>query len=257
MPVYSSGEAPWIAIMDKITTVVIEEGVTSVGRTSFYGATNLTTVILPSTIKSIDAYAFYGCSALKSITIPATVTEIGTYAFRKSGIKTVEFETNYGWSAGDSAVTTAEINADGASLLKSLYKVKWTRDVNAQPETDVNYVDGGTCGLGVKWVLTLLENGKMKLTITGKGAMTEFSTAAAPWFAYAESIVEVEIGEGVTTIGRCAFYYLKKLEKVTMASTVTTIGDYAFNICWKLKEIDLTNVTKIGKDAFKKTGVKL
>ena len=42
-----------------------------------------------------------------------------------------------------------------------------------------------------------------------------------------------------------------------MANTVTSISDYAFNTCRKLKEIDLTNVTTIGKDAFKKTGVTL
>ena len=85
--------------------------------------------------------------------------------------------------------------------------------------------------------------------------MKEFYTGGAPWYSYAASIVEVEIGEGVTTIGRCAFYNLTKLEKVTMASTVVSISDYAFNTCRKLKEIDLSNVTTIGKDAFKKTGV--
>ena len=86
--------------------------------------------------------------------------------------------------------------------------------------------------------------------------MTEFSTGGAPWYDYALEIVEVEITEGVTTVGRCAFFNLKKLEKVTLCDSITVIGDYAFNTCWKLKEIEIpAAVTKIGTDAFKKTGL--
>ena len=145
-------------------------------------------------------------------------------------------------------------------MLKSFYKTVWTRDTKAEAETvDPNYVDGGACGNGVKWTLTYTDETKttMKLIISGQGAMTEYSTAGAPWYAYAASIVEVEITEGVTTIGRCAFYNLKKLTKVTVATTVTAIGDYAFNTCWKLKEIDIPEGATVGKDAFKKTGVRV
>jgi len=80
MPAFNYGEAPWAEFVDKITAVVIEEGVTSIGRTAFYGATALTSVDLPETLVRIDAYVFYGCTALDSITVPASVTEIGTYA---------------------------------------------------------------------------------------------------------------------------------------------------------------------------------
>ena len=105
------------------------------------------------------------------------------------------------------------------------------------------------------WLVTRLENGKLKLTIKGNGAMPDFSTAGAPWYGYAADIVEIEICEGVTTVGRCAFYGLKFVSKVTVASTVTAIGDYGFYMCRFLKEIVLPEGVTVGKDAFVKTGV--
>ena len=86
--------------------------------------------------------------------------------------------------------------------------------------------------------------------------MPEYSTGYAPWFAYASDIVEIEVKDGVTTIGRCAFYGLKFVRKATIASTVTTIGDYGFYMCFLLKSIEIPEgVTSIGLDAFKKTGL--
>ena len=261
MPAFNYGEAPWADMITEITAVVIEEGVTTLGRSSFHSATNLESVTLPESLWRIDAYAFYGCKKLKSVDIPEAVTSIGAYAFRKSGVKDVTIGITYGWSAGAEALTSVELEGNAAAMLKNLYKNAWTRDTEAKPETvDPYYVAGGVCGNGVKWTLRYTDDTKttMKLTISGQGAMTKFNTAGAPWYSYAMSIVEVEVQEGVTTIGRCAFLALKKLTKVTLPSTITAIEDYAFNTCWNLKEIDIPEgCTKIGKDAFKKTKVVL
>ena len=107
--------APWTSYKDKITTLVVEEGITSLGYYSFYNMTKLTKVSLPSTLTkigglgtvvsdegsygcfqnctaleeitlpknltTINGCAFRGCTALKSITIPDSVTTIGNGAF--------------------------------------------------------------------------------------------------------------------------------------------------------------------------------
>ena len=257
MPKFNSDEAPWSTFVTEIKAVVIEEGITVVGRTSFNGATNLTTVTLPSTLKTIESYAFYGCTALTEITIPANVTEIGSYAFRKSGVKTVTFETAYGWSAGDSVFTSAEISSDAAVMVKSFYKTVWVRDTEAQPDAvDPNYVDGGLCGNGVKWILTKTENG-MKLTISGIGKMTSFNSYEVPWGEYIGGITEVVIEEGVTSVGRTSFNGAKNLATVTLPSTLKTIESYAFYGCTALTEITVpAGVTEIGAYAFRKSGVK-
>ena len=85
--------------------------------------------------------------------------------------------------------------------------------------------------------------------------MPDFGTACAPWYGYAADIVEIEIAEGITTVGRCAFYGLKKVTTVTVASTVTAIGDYGFYMCKALTEIALPEGVVLGKDVFVKTGI--
>ena len=254
---FSANTAPWAGLSQSVTKVVIGEGITYVGSAAFYGFTALEDVELPTTLTAIGNYAFYGCSALTGITIPENVIEIGAYAFRRSAVNSASFAIYYGWSAGDNKFAIDELVMDGANyLVKGFYATTWTRDVNAEEETlDDNFVASGICGNGIKWVVTLLDNGKMKLTVTGEGAMPNFSTAGAPWFGYAADIVEIEIGEGITTIGRCAFYGLKFVRNVTVASTVTAINEYGFYMCRLLKEIDLPEGIEIGKDAFVKTGV--
>ena len=73
--------SPWYANKDKIESVVIEDGVTSIGANAFDGCSGLTSITIPSSVTSIGEYTFYGCSGLTSITIPNSVTSIGTSAF--------------------------------------------------------------------------------------------------------------------------------------------------------------------------------
>ena len=76
----------------KVTEVIIEEGITSIGKNAFRSAT-LKTISLPSTLTSIGDYAFY-YSSLETVTIPANVTSIGEYAFANTPLTSVEFEEN-------------------------------------------------------------------------------------------------------------------------------------------------------------------
>ena len=254
---FNAGQAPWYALREYVNTVVIGEGVTYVGISAFYGFTELEDVEIASTVTAIGNYAFYGCSKLTGMIIPASVIEIGAYAFRRTALDSVDFGVYYGWSVDGKAIAMDELVVDGASYLAvGYYKSVWTRDVNAEEEElDDNFVDSGICGNGVKWTVTLLENGKMKLTISGEGATYDFSTACTPWFEYAAEIAEIEVTEGVTYIGRCAFYGLKFVRKATIAETVTAIGDYGFYMCYLLKSIELVDGITVGKDAFVKTGV--
>ena len=73
--------SPWYANKDKIESVVIEDGVTSIGANAFDGCSGLTSITIPSSVTSIGEHAFYGCSGLTSITIPSSVTSIEKYVF--------------------------------------------------------------------------------------------------------------------------------------------------------------------------------
>jgi hypothetical protein len=76
---------PWYSQIDKIKKVIIEEGMTNIGKSAFEHCHNLTSITIPNSVTSIGNAAFELCSSLKSITIPNSVTSIGNSAF--SGCK--------------------------------------------------------------------------------------------------------------------------------------------------------------------------
>ncbi|MBR3145275.1 MAG: leucine-rich repeat domain-containing protein, partial [Clostridia bacterium] len=74
-------DAPWREYYNKMKTLVINSGVTSIGDYAFYGCTKLTSVTIPDSVTSLGWYAFTSCTGLTSITISDNVTSIGTGAF--------------------------------------------------------------------------------------------------------------------------------------------------------------------------------
>ncbi len=73
--------APWYGDLNPVTSVIVEEGITSIGNSAFMNCNQITNVSLPSTLTSIGNNAFYGLTLLEEIQIPAAVTSIGDYAF--------------------------------------------------------------------------------------------------------------------------------------------------------------------------------
>ena len=77
--------APWIQDIYKIKSVVIEDGVTSIGSQAFYqleGYPDITKVTIPSSVESIGGSAFARCTALTDVSIANGVKSIGGSAFR-------------------------------------------------------------------------------------------------------------------------------------------------------------------------------
>ena len=72
---------PWYDDRKSIKSIVVEEGITSIGSNAFYGCLNLTSVTLPLTLKCIGEHAFSDCESLIEVSIPESVISIGEYAF--------------------------------------------------------------------------------------------------------------------------------------------------------------------------------
>lgn len=83
-----------------------------------------------------------------------------------------------------------------------------------------------SCGDNVYWQ----QNGGV-LTISGNGAMADYSAGGAPWYAVKETVICVIIANGVTGIGQNAFYGCSSLNSITLAASVTGIGTGAFDGC--------------------------
>ena len=67
MAAYTSSSMPWAAYKDNITSVVIEDGVTSIGNYAFSNCSCLTTVTIEGSIETIGSNAFSNCSCLTTI----------------------------------------------------------------------------------------------------------------------------------------------------------------------------------------------
>ena len=74
---------PWWSEHEKITAVIIKDGVKNIGECAFRNCSNLVSANIPDTITSIGWDAFYGCRSLREIYIPDSVTRIGPAAFDK------------------------------------------------------------------------------------------------------------------------------------------------------------------------------
>ena len=90
------------------------------------------------------------------------------------------------------------------------------------PDADQSIANGTLEGLA--WKLTKAGT----LTISGRGAMQDLaSTGEQPWKDYSSQIQKIVIGDGVTSIGACAFWNCS-VYSVEISSTVTSIGNSAF-----------------------------
>ena len=70
------------ALGKKDTTLIVPEGVVSIGDASLAACKNLTSVTLPSTVTYIGINGFNNCSNLTNVNIPLGVTTIGYNAFK-------------------------------------------------------------------------------------------------------------------------------------------------------------------------------
>ena len=65
----------------RLTSITIPDSVTSIGSEAFEWCTSLESITIPDSVTSIGSSAFEGCSSLTSVTIPDSVTSIGYCAF--------------------------------------------------------------------------------------------------------------------------------------------------------------------------------
>ena len=237
---YSWYGAPWYGFRSQVKSVIMENGVTSIGADAFHGCTSLTSVTIPNGVTSIREYAFYNCTSLTSVTIPNSVTSIGDLAFFDCSSLTDVYYNGYGldWLA-----------VGGHGEIPDSATVHFKDDLYGK----------GECGIHVNWVMTA----DGTLTISGTGRISNYDdNNSAPWAKCRDYIKCVVIKPGVRGIGADAFSGCSALTSVTIPNGVTSIGDGAFFDCTSLTNMTIPNsVTIIESSAFKNctslTSVKL
>ena len=266
-----------------LTSVEIPDSVTSIGGSAFQWCSSLTNVKIPDGIVTINSYVFSNCSSLTSITIPDSVTNICPYAFSNcSGLTSVEIPdsvTSIGPSAFYDCSALTDVYYGGS---RAGWNKIWIYEYNDQltgatihyaktdptatpPQTPMPtpiatpvpsptatpaappVPTSGTCGENLTW---RFEDGV--LTISGTGAMTDYSSSQGPQLPWAAAkIKSVVIESGVTSIGDHAFVGQIGLTSITIPDSVTSIGDDAFFYCMSLTSVKIPDgVTRICQKVF-------
>ena len=214
-----------------LTSVVIPEGVTVIDRKAFAAATALKEITLPSTLREIGEEAFIGC-ALEKVTLPGGVETLGERAFSCCGqLKTITLPNTlrrmgYGVFAECDALW-------GLTLPASLTEI----DGNPIPAIPLSrHFFANSLRIAPDNPVLRIEN---QMLLAGDTVICA-----------ARDVRDVTVPEGITTIGRGAFY-AAQVEKVTLPEGLMEIQQEAFYDCFALRSISLPeSLQSIGASAF-------
>ena len=233
-----------------VRKVVLPGSVVSIGEYAFNNCSSLSDITLKSGITSIGDSAFYRCSSLTGITIPDTVTEISGYAFQDcSSLTEIRF-------TGDApAIGAMAFYNVTATAYYPAGNETWTEEAMQDYGGTITWVEApastilysGTCGESLTWVL----DSEGTLTISGTGAMEDYSLGGAPWYDYRTGVISLVIESGVTSIGDYAFDSCSGLTSAVIPEGVTGIGYSSFFGCSGLTGITIPGSTaSISASAF-------
>lgn len=108
-----------------------------------------------------------------------------------------------------------------------------TYNASAQEVTIVQ--QGDNCGTNCSWSID--SNNKLTIWATdgeNTGSMKNYSLdgwnlwTSAPWKSYRDTVTTVEIMDGITNIGKTAFYGMKNILNVVIADSVESTGSTPF-----------------------------
>ena len=233
--------SPWNAaqLQSAIYHVSLDTTITTIGNNAFYGCSNIREMSLPASITNIGVDAFVGCSAIEQV-----------YCYGKVPPTVAYGETLQPVAFPDIA-STVPVYVPAQSYYTYKYRTGWSN-------LNIKYMSlSGTCGDNLQWVLNPNDS---TFVITGTGSMIDYADEQKrPWVLYDENdmptdysmyVKTLSMPEGMTTIGKNAFYFFY-ITSLTLPSTVTTIGENGFDACSKLTEVTIPdNVTTIGANAF-------
>ena len=180
---YGSNQAPWVSDRNSIQTVIIGDGISTIGNFAFNACRNPTSITIPGSVTSIGICAFSSCTSLISINIPNSVEYIGPEAF---------------WGCMDlkSITIPNSVTSIGEGAFAGCLSLESVTISNSMNEISNNTF--GSC--------TSLTS------ITIPESVTSIGDKA---FDFCTSLTSITIPESVTSIGTNAFQNCNALTSVT------------------------------------------
>ena len=216
---YNGLDRPWEDYVSYITSVVVQEGVTSVGEVAFYNCFNLKTVLLPASLTVVAYQSFEACKQLESIVIPSGVTQIGNRVFAEcTSLKHVELPAGL-----------KKIGAGAFSECVSLETVNLPDGL-----TDIDFKAFYGCEKLTELIIP------DSVTTLGNDALS-----------YCTKLQKVTLSENLAELESNLFYGCSALAEIVIPGNVKIIWNQAFSGCSALKKITFAgSAPGIYDDAF-------
>ena len=234
---YDKTRPPFYEYLTSISTVKIENGVSSIGNYAFYYAVygyycTLTEVTIPSSVTSIGQSAFGGCTSLTELTIPEGVESVGPGAFggcsNFRSVKIPSTVTNLGWEYFNDEYNSSQYSPVFGSCPSLVDIVVDSNNPAYLCEDSVLYTKN-----------------KKTLLICSREKKGEFiipntvNTIDATAFLNCKNLTTVVIPEGVRTIDMSTFRDCSGLTTMTIPGSVWYINNYAFRGCSNLTKVTI------------------
>lgn len=219
---YDSANTPWYYQRTSISKIVLEDGISVIGKEAFSGM-YISSIYIPPTVTKIDVGAFYNCNQLSSVSGGDSVSYIGSSAF-----------SNTKWYNDCKGLTIL-----GNTVLK--YGGNMPDNTEIILPDNIKSISSQAfyeCS-GLKSIE--LPNG---IESIGKNSFRECT-----------SLNEICLPESVIEVGDDAFRACSTLTEVYLPSIISSIGRRAFYNCTNLKKIYVLsdNCTLIEENTIPKT----
>ena len=242
-------QLPWHDSRDRITTLVIENGITSVGTWMCSRCENLTSVSIPDSVTRIGNFGFEFCKNLAHITIPDSVTSIGDSAFWACESLNALVIPASVTEIGEGAFTCCR-NLTSLTIPSSVSNIEGNAFAGCDMLSSITVQDGNNHYLAKDNVLFSKDMKSLICYPAGRSG-TSYAIPSGITLVASEAfrgchLSSVTLPEGITEIGNAAFTF-SDLESITLPAGMTKIDDGAFWGCPSLKSITIPeSITSIG-----------
>ena len=216
----------------------IECSVISIEENAFMNCTELTSIIIPNSVTNIGKYAFYGCERLNKIELK-NVKHLGKGAFSYC-------ESLVDLNFSNSIESIGEQAFVGCISLEYLKLYKNLDSIGKQAFNGCTNLTFIEISSGIIGEHAFNQCKSLSSVILGDGVKRIKKNA----FFWCSSLKHIELGNNIDSIGDDAFWFCENLTNIKLPENVTYIGKNAFFRCGITSIQIPNNVTKIDMGAF-------